>query len=114
MYYQEFFRLKATFLNNLASCFFSMQKIEDADKFNDMALMEDPAYAKAHYRKCLILEAKGHFSGALNIAEGCLEEYSHEFESDQGSISMIPKFKELIDKLKPKKDNEKEAQKEYM
>ena len=99
MYHQDFYRLKATLLNNMSSCFFSLKEITEAEKFNDLALMEDPAYGKAHYRKCLILEARGQYSGAINIAQGCIEEYSHEFETDKGSVSMVPKFKELIERL---------------
>ena len=92
MYNQEFYRLKATYLNNLASCFFSVDEIEESDKFNDMALMEDPSYAKGYYRKCLILEAKGQYSGAINVAQGCIDEYSNEYEFDINNKNMIPKF----------------------
>ena len=56
MYLQDFQRLKATFFNNLSSCLFNQNRIDQADKFNDMALMEDPGYARAHFRKCTILE----------------------------------------------------------
>ena len=62
MYQQDFNRLKATLLNNIASCFFNEGFIDQADKFNDKALMEDPDYARAHYRKCTILEQRGEYT----------------------------------------------------
>ena len=79
-------------LNNLASCFFCKGLIDEADKFNDMALMEDPGYARAHFRKCTILEKKGQYSIALGIAEASLEQYTDEMEMDETSEKMIPKF----------------------
>ena len=86
----------------MSSCCLSQKQIDQADKFNDMALMEDPGYAKAHYRKCTILEAKGQFSAALNLAEQTIDEYSHEFEFDEMNKSMIPKFEEFVKKITPK------------
>ena len=44
-------------LNNIAACFSHMPgQLAQAEYFNDMALMEDPDYAKAMLRKVLILE----------------------------------------------------------
>ena len=108
MYQQDFMRLKATILNNMASCFLVKKQTDMADRYNNLALMEDPGYAKAHFRKCTILEARGNFTNAINLAQQCIEEYSHEFESDKTSIDMIPKFQELIDRLKPIKHKETE------
>ena len=68
MYLQDFSRLKAVLLNNLASCCFCQNYIDQADQFNDMALMEDPDYGRAHYRKCTILEKRGHYAQALSLA----------------------------------------------
>jgi len=62
-------RLKATLCNNLSSCFINSKQLDTADKFNDMALMEDPGYAKAHFNKCKILEAKNSYSQAIELAE---------------------------------------------
>ena len=61
LYYQDFNRLRATLLNNIASCFFNEGFIDQSDKFNDKALMEDPDYARAHFRKCTILESRGEY-----------------------------------------------------
>ena len=68
MYLQDFTRLKAVLLNNLSSCCFNQDLLSQADTFNDMALMEDPDYGKAYYRKCMILQKKGFFSQALELA----------------------------------------------
>ena len=87
-------------LNNLSSCFYCKGVIDEADKFNDMALMEDPGYGRAHFRKCTILEKKGQYQVALGIAEQCLEDYKDEMEMDESNIKMIPKFEEIIGKLK--------------
>ena len=56
MYYQEFSRLKSMLFNNISVCYFSMNNIPQSEKFNDMALMEDPDYAKALLRKIMISE----------------------------------------------------------
>jgi hypothetical protein len=47
--------------NNIATSFFHLNQIQKAELYNDMALMEDPDYAKALLRKVLILERKGEF-----------------------------------------------------
>ena len=99
MYQQDFNRLKATLLNNIASSFFNEGYVDQADKFNDMALMEDPDYGRAHYRKCLILEQRGEYSQATALAEYAVSTYSNEYESDQGNVKMVPKFEELIENL---------------
>ena len=69
MFHQDFTRLKAILFNNLSTCLFSLGNMQQADKFNDMALMEDPDYGRAHYRKVAILEKKGEYSAALNLAK---------------------------------------------
>ncbi len=59
IYYQDFSRIKAVLYNNISTCFFKMGDLNQSDMFNDKALMEDPDYGKAHYRKCKILQKKG-------------------------------------------------------
>ena len=73
MYLQDFSRLKAVLLNNLASCMFYQDMLDQADQFNDMALMEDPDYGKVHYRKCTILEKRGQYSRAMDLAKHSAE-----------------------------------------
>ena len=108
MYHQDFNRLKATLLNNIASCFFNEGFIDQADKFNDRALMDDPDYARAHYRKCTILEHRGDYSQAISLAEYAISTYSNEYESDQANIKMVPKFEELLEQLENKVPYEKQ------
>ena len=47
-----------------------------------MALMEDPDYGRAHFRKVAILDKKGEYSAALNLAKGSIVQYSNEMEFD--------------------------------
>ena len=96
MYHQDFTRLKAVCLNNLASCFFNEGFIDQADKFNDMALTEDPDYARAHYRKCTILAERGDIKRAILVANSAIKSYSNEMETDQSNIKMVPTFQTFI------------------
>ena len=68
MYHQDFARLKSTLYNNISTSYYHMNSLQKADAFNDLALMEDPDYAKALLRKVLILEKKGEYSQAHNLA----------------------------------------------
>jgi hypothetical protein len=61
MFHQDFVRLKAILNNNISMCYFNMNQIPKSVQYNDHALMEDPDYAKALYRKVLILEKQGQF-----------------------------------------------------
>ena len=47
-----------------------------------MALMEDPDYGRAHFRKVAILEKKGEYAAALNLAKYSIVQYSDEMECD--------------------------------
>ena len=76
--------------------------------FNDMALVEDPDYARAHYRKCTILEKKGEFKRAVELAEAAIDQFSHEEEYDVMNRNVVPKFQELIIILKTKMPFEEE------
>ena len=58
IYIQDLYRLKAILFNNISMCYYRWGKIDQADKFNDMAIMEDPDYARATYQKCKILESR--------------------------------------------------------
>ena len=54
--------------------------------------MEDPSYSRAHFRKCTILEQKGCFANAINLAKACIEELNDEMNFDEASKKVIPKF----------------------
>ena len=97
-------RLKAVLLNNLASCFFNEGFIDQADKFNDMALIEDPEYARAHYRKCTILAHKGDIKRAIMVAQSAINTYSNEMETDQTNIKVIPLFRTFIEDNEDKQE----------
>ena len=67
----EFELLKGQFCNNMAACYQKMGDLNNADVYNTWALKECPDYAKALHRKCLILEEKGQYSQAYQVAEWC-------------------------------------------
>ena len=67
-----------------------------------MALMEDPGYGMAHFRKCTILEARCEYSQALNLAQGSIDEYSHDMEDDPANVKMIPKFQDFVERVQGK------------
>jgi tetratricopeptide (TPR) repeat protein len=59
IFVQDLSRMKAMLYNNIATCFFHMGNLPKAEINNEMALVEEPDYAKALLRKVLILERKG-------------------------------------------------------
>jgi len=71
--------------------------------FNNTALMEDPDYCKAIERKCLILEAIGEYSQAMNMCEVGLRLYDNEFNFDEESIAVVPNLREIIERCERKK-----------
>ena len=68
IYMQDLSRMKAMLFNNISTCYFHLNSVTKAEYHNDLALMEDPDYAKALLRKVLILERKGEFEHAYSIA----------------------------------------------
>ena len=54
--------MKAMLYNNIATCHFHMGNLPKAELNNEMAVVEEPDYAKALLRKVLILERKGEYS----------------------------------------------------
>eukprot|EP00356_Strombidium_inclinatum_P015187 CAMPEP_0170482662 /NCGR_PEP_ID=MMETSP0208-20121228/2583_1 /TAXON_ID=197538 /ORGANISM="Strombidium inclinatum, Strain S3" /LENGTH=221 /DNA_ID=CAMNT_0010755521 /DNA_START=3 /DNA_END=665 /DNA_ORIENTATION=- len=114
MYYQDFVRLKAVLLNNLSSCFYFQGQIDQAEKLNDLSIIEDPDYARAHFRKCTILEKRGEITQAIILAEGAIEQFSHEMETDEGNRAMVPEFESLIQEIKPKKDIEQSVKRQRL
>lgn len=69
IYHQDFARMKAILYNNISTSYFHLQNLAKADAFNDMALMEDPDYARALLRKILILEKKGEYGAGHGLAK---------------------------------------------
>ena len=47
-----------------------------------MALIEDPDYARAHYRKCTILDVRGEYKRAYELAKGAIDQFSNDYELD--------------------------------
>ena len=120
MYLQDFTRLKSVLFNNISTCYFHLNSIPKADQYNDMALMEDPDFAKALYRKCMILEKKGEFTNGHHIANFAIARFDSEFEEEENR-KIVPKFVEMKERFKvkipyetkTKTDNlEKEVEKE--
>lgn len=98
--------MKAMLFNNISTCYFHMNALPKSDYYNDMALMEEPDYAKALLRKALILERKGEFSQAHSIANFAVNRFDDEFE-DERNRKIVPQLKELRDKLVGKVPMEK-------
>ena len=101
MYKQDFERLKAQFCNNMAACYQKMGDIEQADTYNNWALVECPDYAKALHRKCLIHEAKREYTMAVKIAEFCAKRFDHEDEPEDNRQTVGP-FNDLADRCRPR------------
>ena len=66
---QDFLRLKAMLYNNISTCYFHLGNIHKAEFNNEMALVEEPDYAKGLLRKILILEKKGEYMQATSMAQ---------------------------------------------
>ena len=64
-----------------------------------MALVEDPDYAKAILRKIQIMDRKGEYSSAHNMANFAMARFDDEFEEAENR-KLVPKFRELRDRLK--------------
>ena len=79
-----------------------------------MALMEDPGYQRAHWRKCLILEQRGEFKAALNLAQATIEDLENEYNTDVNSKKIIPKLEELVERLEIIKEQETEFKQKRM
>ena len=103
IYAQDLSRMKAMLYNNIATCLFHMNDLAKAELNNEMALIEEPDYAKALLRKVLILERKGEYSQAVSIAEFAVGRYDNEYEDDRNR-KIIPEFKEVITRLSGKVD----------
>jgi hypothetical protein len=56
-----------------------------------LALCEDPDYAKSLYRKVLIMEKKGEYSGGHSIASFAITRFDHDLE-EEDNRSTVPKF----------------------
>ena len=80
--------------NNIAACYCKLNDLQRADKFNNLALIEDPEYAKAFYRRCLIHEEQGKFTLAANMADWSIKRFDSEFE-EQDNRQIVPLFAEL-------------------
>ena len=61
IYRQDFDYLSASICNNISTSYFYLNNLEKAEEYNDLALVEEPNYAKAMLRKVLIREKKGQY-----------------------------------------------------
>jgi tetratricopeptide (TPR) repeat protein len=113
---QDLIRMKAMLLNNLSTCYFYLGRMRESEEFNDLALMEDPDYAKGMLRKALILEKNGSYQEAHNIARFAISRFDDEFE-DERNRKVVPSLVEVRDRLSgmasvQKKKNERRLQEE--
>jgi len=76
---QDFARLKSQVCNNLSLCYCQLNDLEQADIWNNQALLEDPDYPKAIFRKCAILEMQGRFANAVEMVGWGLSLLGNEF-----------------------------------
>jgi tetratricopeptide (TPR) repeat protein len=95
--------MKAMLFNNIATCYFHLDDLEKADHLNDLALIEEPDYAKALLRKGLILERRGDFQQAFSIARFAINRFDSVFE-DERNQKVVPSLKELRDRCEGKAD----------
>jgi tetratricopeptide (TPR) repeat protein len=94
MFRQEFARLLAALNNNVSACYCKLDDYERADYFNNIALMEDPEYAKAFHRKCILLEEQGRFTEAFNMANWGIIRFDNDYEEEENR-KIVPRFKEM-------------------
>ena len=73
MYFQEFQRVKAQFNNNISACYCVLGEYTEADIYNNAAIMEDPDYGEALFRKCEIYEDMCEYTMCLNMAEWLMQ-----------------------------------------
>jgi tetratricopeptide (TPR) repeat protein len=95
--------MKAMLYNNISTCYFHMGNIDKSELNNEMALIEEPDYAKALLRKCMILERKGEYSQAVSIAEFAITRFDDEYE-DERNRKIVPEFKEVVSRLSGRVD----------
>ena len=111
---QDLSRMKAMLLNNISTSFFHMEgKLTESEYFNDMALMEDPDYAKAMLRKVLILQKKGDYKEAHSIAGFAIMRFDDEYE-DERNRKVVPELKEIRDQLQGKASLQKKKNDERL
>ena len=60
-----------------------MQVWQKSEYYNDLALSEDPDYAKALYRNILILEKKGLYTRASQMAQFCVTRFDYDLEEQE-------------------------------
>lgn len=87
--------------NNISACYFNLNNLEKSDKFNNLALMEDPDYAKALFRKVLILEKNGQFTNGHNMANFAITRFDDDYE-EEANRKMVPCFREAKERLAQK------------
>ena len=105
--------MKAMLLNNIATCYFHLNLLTEAEYSNDMALMEDPDYAKAMLRKVYILQKKGDYKEACSIAGFAIRRFDDEFE-DERNRKVVPELKTLRDQLQGKSSVQKRHNEERL
>ena len=105
--------MKAMLYNNIATCLFHMGNLPKAELNNEMALVEEPDYAKALLRKVLILERKGEYSQAVSIADFAIGRFDDDFEDDRNR-KLVPDFREVITRLSGKTDIARRVRKQVM
>ncbi len=110
MYYQDFARLKAQFNNNISACYSLLKDFTQADIYNNAAIMEDPDYFDAYFRKCELYEDTCEYSLAVNMAEWILtkvgDDPAYEYICEQCEL--------LIEEVEPKIPDEDNDRREFL
>ena len=98
MFRKELLRLKAVLNNNISACYCSLNDFKNADRYNNLALVEDQEYAKVYYRKILVLEGQARYKEAASLADWGVMRFDSQFE-DEENQKIVPRFKELKVKM---------------
>lgn len=113
MFLKEFLRLRAMLNNNLAACYCSLGDLREADRFNTLALIDDPEYAKVFHRQITILEKQACYTQAATVASWCIARFNNEHESEE-NLKMVPQFEALRDKCQKLIPLEEERRREIL
>ena len=94
MFRKDLLRLKAILNNNISACYCHVNDFKNADRYNNLALIDDPEYAKVFYRKIYVLEGQARYKEGAEMAAWCIKRFDNQYE-DEENQNMVPKFKEL-------------------
>ena len=57
----------------------------------------------------MILERKGEYTQAVDLAQYYAEDYDHDMEMDEGNQGLVEKFKEIVERCTPRIGEEQDT-----